>query len=186
MTTQEKISGDPAGNESADPSRAEYAESVERISNVLTATLIAYTYHRTKREIYYAAKAGALHILQICQRFEEGKRSSQTTHGGPAQNEAEKVSDPYLYNDLEPLRPSRKQLNPSVAKASRQSGHHKLQMIGSHGLQLCFELYCFECGFQCWDCPICLQMRCGCISCSCALEETKTRPEDDGPHDDYR
>jgi hypothetical protein len=38
------------------------------------------------------------------------------------------------------------------------------------GLQLVFDLYCTSCHFQCWSCPACSRVRCGCAHSACGCE----------------
>lgn len=43
-----------------------------------------------------------------------------------------------------------------------------IQLTG--GLQLVFDLYCIDCHFQCWSCPACNRVRCGCAHSACGCE----------------
>lgn len=43
-----------------------------------------------------------------------------------------------------------------------------IQLTG--GLQLVFDLYCIDCHFQCWSCPACGRVRCGCAHSACGCE----------------
>src|SRR5687767_14320703 len=118
-------SGNPARDESAVTRGAEYASCVDRIEEHFTGLAVYYTTLTSEKEKYYHAKASAARILQICKEFEEGLVSCEEANGGSAQNAQEK----------------------GEAQQARTANHQRVIDVG--GTQLVFELYCWQCHFQC-------------------------------------
>lgn len=145
----EDHSGDSARHESTDTSSAEYAACVKRLEDYVTGLVISQT-EGTPQERYRWIKTTAARLLEECKRFEEGKPRRETKDGSTPENA--------------------KQEKITAARVARAS---------VPGLQLCFELYCMQCHFQCWECPECNLIRCACahLSCGCLLDGNR-KPSD--------
>lgn len=153
--------GNPAGNESTEPSRTEHIESLGRqIDEQLAALYLAwYSASYSIGQKLAIAKTACLGIFQVFRSFEERQRSRQAAHGSATENAKEVATIP-AWIDMH---------RAAVWPASR-TGAVKSNLILPSGKQLCFDLYCANCHFQCWECPTCNRVRCACEACPCQLE----------------
>lgn len=129
-----KLSGNPAGHESADTSNSKHTAHIEQqLQGISTAIFLATQVHANDRtQLKRIAKEASLKLREIAASINEERQCSGETPNGSAE------------------------------KVARQ------EKVG--GLQLCFELYCWSCAFQCWECPLCGLFRCKCTSCGCDLD----------------
>jgi hypothetical protein len=141
--------GNPTGHEPTDSSRSKYAESVEQIDDFTTAWWIAKDTLSEEQAFRYAKKA-VFQLYEELRGAEERLACSEAADGSPAQN-AEEI-DPDASGSNVGLKPITAPLN----------------LPG--GRQLLFELFCFHCSFQCWECPVCSLVRCACVRCGCQLD----------------
>lgn len=150
--TRRSDSGHTAGNEPTDASRAEYAACVERLEGYILSTVLfsdpaLWAKSEAPKRRYQEYKATAVRILEECKRFEEGFTSGQGSNGEATQN-AEKIT--------EGVRP-------------RDASIYRVVEL-RNGRQLQFDLFCINCHFQCWECPLCKQTRCACLEGKCACQ----------------
>jgi hypothetical protein len=145
--------GNSTGHESADTRRSKYTESVEQIDDFTTAWWIAKDTLSEEQAFRYAKKA-LFQLYEELRSFEEGITSGEATDGRVAQDAQE--IDPDASGSNVGLQPITAPLN----------------LPG--GRQLLFELFCFHCSFQCWECPVCSLVRCACVRCGCSLDGKST------------
>lgn len=155
-----KARGDSARHESAEPGSAEFAAGIERIAEYLAALSVALSVAQTEKEKLQRTKEACSQILEICGRVEERVRRSQSPNGEAAQDAAQEVDAlTDAFGTTMPRHCSRRR-EEQVQKV--------IQLTG--GLQLVFDLYCVQCHFQCWSCPLCSRVRCACSHSACGCE----------------
>lgn len=152
--------GNPTGNEPADTSRSKYAACLEQIDDFTTAWWIAKDTLNEEQAYRYAKKA-CFQLYEELRSFEERLSSGEAAHGS-AQEDAQEVVACSCAEDS---------LNCDV-HSPKQPVTSPLTLPG--GRQLLFELFCFHCSFQCWECPVCSIVRCACVRCGCSLDGKNT------------
>jgi hypothetical protein len=143
-------SGNPAGHEPTDASGAKYLAGISaRLRNIATAIYIAAQTHDK-----------AADFQRIC----EG-----------AADDLEAIGAEIF------ARRSEKRFGSSEAAdgATPQDAEKVIHTMRVGGMQMTFSMYCVDCGFEVWTCPVCEFVRCRCVRCKCLLDvkSKSTNPE---------